>query len=327
MAVGKFLEENDSISHVLLYTFSMKHFSVTLATILSLASLPLPAPAASPLTVEIASPASTQTIPQGAQRVPMLTVTLNAGCSNDVTVNQMTLVHTGKGEESDIERVYALSNNRRVSRASTISGANQTVTLRFIRLKLAACTSQTFDVVADYAPTAASGGEHALMLKESSDIVSTTSEVTVIRQETTTRTTTPARTGTIDVSYPPLSGSVTFGAQRTVARINLEADNQSDHVITSIIFTNDGKARDEDLQNLKLFTSNEKQVGSTLKQLEGDLAAFVFDPPLLLEKNQTRSFVLKADVRASKRKTIRFVIEEPADITAVSGKQRGQKFQ
>ena len=43
---------------------------------------------------------------------------------------------------------------------------------------------------------------------------------------------------------------------------------------------------------------------------------FVLSPPLILKKNQTRLLELKADVRASRSRTIQLIIEEPGDIEA-----------
>jgi hypothetical protein len=58
------------------------------------------------------------------------------------------------------------------------------------------------------------------------------------------------------------------------------------------------------------------RVTPVLPSLEGDLAPFVFDPPLLLEHGNVYLIEVRADVRASRRRTIRLLVEEPEDVEA-----------
>ena len=50
--------------------------------------------------------------------------------------------------------------------------------------------------------------------------------------------------------------------------------------------------------------------------LDTDRVRLSFDPPFLLRRNEERLVELRADVLASRRKTIRIVLEEESDVEA-----------
>src|SRR3989344_4591837 len=74
---------------------------------------------------------SSGSMPIGAQRLPMLQVTLQASCDAAATVRTITVYHEGLGAVSDISRVYALEGATRVTRAAVLQRNAQTATLRF----------------------------------------------------------------------------------------------------------------------------------------------------------------------------------------------------
>src|SRR6185295_11827574 len=62
----------------------------------------------------------------------------------------------------------------------------------------------------------------------------------------------PSNGGTLTARLLPVNPRVSYGRIETVARIQLTADSKSAHLLRSITFTNQGSARDMDLQWLKL---------------------------------------------------------------------------
>jgi len=309
------------------YDEDMKHLAFLAASLLLGTSTAFAADAAPELTVLTSRP-SAGSIPRGAQRVPLLTITLNASCSADVTVDELRLHHAGLGNPEDITSLYATDGRMRLSRTTSFSGNNRTATLRLTRLTIERCTSKTVQIAADFSVSAENGGEHRAELKTVADIVAGDALVT-IKADTSGATlrTAPSTSGTITVSYPPLRSTVKYGNNRTLGRLKLEADNEDDHAISSITLTNEGKARDTDLQNLYLETSAGEKISGTLRKLDGDKAVFVFSEPFILEKNQARVLEVKGNVRAASKKTIRFEVEEASDIVSTIAKQRGQRFQ
>jgi hypothetical protein len=52
----------------------------------------------------------------------------------------------------------------------------------------------------------------------------------------------------------------------------------------------------------------------TVETLTGDHVRLTFDPPLLIHRNEVRMINLLADIRASRRRTVQLLIQEPSDI-------------
>ncbi|MDP7247685.1 MAG: hypothetical protein QF741_03625 [Candidatus Peribacteraceae bacterium] len=114
--------------------------------------------------------------------------------------------------------------------------------------------------------------------------------------------------GLIEVTYLPWLRRITYGPRRTVLRFSIKADEKNDHRIRAITLTNEGTARNFDLHNLSLPGSR------VVSYMSGNKVRIVFSPPLKLKKNQERLMTMKADIRASRRRTVKFVIKEPSDI-------------
>lgn len=274
------------------------------------------------LFVQGQSLAGTGSIPQGTQRVPMLTVTLSASCDGDITISSMQIQHRGKGDSSDILRIYAMDGNRRLSRSATFDDDAE-ATLRFRNWTLTACSSKTLKIFADISPNASAGAEHILSIVSNSAIEAGDASVSVSTVQSSEHTRlTPSSSGIISVSYPSLNTTVTYGSNRIVGRIRLSADTGDDHLIHAITLTNDGKARNADLTNIRLESSNRAVISSLAPFLDGETVRLTFDPPLLLGRNEEKVFLIKANVKASRRQTIRFLIEEPGDIESASANKR-----
>ena len=256
-------------------------------------------------------------VPKGAQRVPFLSLTLTAGCDGDVTVREVTVAHEGLGDSSDLSRVYVTDGRRRLTRGKTIDASDRTATLRFIpALFIKACESRALTVAADLSPDAASAGEHRLGVESASD-VQTEAAVRLSSQETApVATVRPKATGTVTARFLNLLQPLRFGNNRTLARFRLEADGESDQDIRAITLTNAGKATDGDLKNLRIQNRKGDVLTNTLAAMDGDLVRLTFDPPLRIGRNDDVLLELKGDAKASKRRTVRFVLEEPSDLEA-----------
>ncbi len=286
---------------------------ISSAVILSLLFLPVTSLAA------IATPTITATVtvppaasvPQGAQRVGMLNVSLKASCAADITISSFIVSHSGLGDVHDLSRLYVFNGLQRVSRGAVPSDyAPATLRLRSFTLK--ACQTTNLVVAADFSPTAAAGGEHRLSLRE---IVASAPVTIILSTAKTPLTVTPhVGASTISAVFLPIHTSVLYGSNRTVARLRLTNDGSDTQDITSMTLTNDGSARDSDLQHLTLYSSASETISDTLATLDGSTARLWLTTPLRLEAHEERMIELHADVRASRRKTIDFILEEPSDI-------------
>lgn len=264
------------------------------------------------LTVDAVSSRSA-TIPPGAQRVEMLVLEASADCSGDVSIETITVQRRGLGLNSDIASVYAVQRGKRISSSRTISNKDGTIPLNVQGLRIPACTNERISILADFTTNASAAGEHRLELQNIDAFGSTVRIQKRISTVNSTVRTSGRSVGTISVAYLKLNSRVRFGSRQVISRFTLSADTENNHSITAITFTNLGSASDADLQNIFIDFRN-RRVSQEVDQLDRDTVRIVFDPPQILEKNQTLSFSLRADVRASRSRTIQFLIEEESDI-------------
>lgn len=300
----------------------MKTFSLFLASALFFVGSSVSAKDAGTLTVTQTS-ISPSSVPLGATRVAIDRLDLRASCDAPVTVRSITVHHKGLGALTDITKVYAMEKNIRLSRGFVLQKPAATAILRIPRFTLKPCETRTVFIAMDLSATAVSGGEHVVSVLSATDIA-TDATVSLQSKDTPSVLVTPHNLGTVSYTEIPLSSkNVLFGKGRTLLRFSLKADGAQNQLIDAITFTNDGKATDNDLRNLAVFTSNGEQVSATTDAMDGSLARITFSTPLLLSKNATRVFQLRGDVTASRRRTIELTVEETSDIeshTQVSGR-------
>jgi hypothetical protein len=293
----------------------MYSFVAALFALLSLNAVPIRA-AAPALEVRTAQLAESS-IPTGAQRVSMLRVSLHASCDAEVVLRGITVHHHGLGAASDILRIYALLNGNRMTRGYAFDSALNTATLDLRARRIPACGFLDVIIAADFSSNAAAAGQHGISIDQASDIAAGGARIQAFLGSPVSRAQTIGpETGTVTAVMLPLLQKVSYGGGRTVARMRLRADSENDQEITSVTVTNDGSARDLDLQQLFVESSDGTRLSSVVEKMDGDRVHFVFPVSFVLMRNQEKLVVIKADVRGRARKTIKLVIEEPSDIAA-----------
>ncbi len=256
-------------------------------------------------------------LPRGATQVPFLTVDLSASCESDVEVQSIEITHRGLGRATDIESVYATENFRRVGRARRFDANAGKTRLVLPRFVIPRCTARRLVIRGDVSREADIAGEHAIVLSGPSDIASSAERVTLDATPDTVRVTTaPAAGGDITVNFLPLHSRLRYGTIATAARIQFSADNESDHVLRRILLTNEGTARNVDLQRLFLERSTGERVTRVAARMDGDRVALEFDPPFLLRRGTTVTLLLKGETFGSALRTVRFTLEEDGDLSA-----------
>lgn len=262
-------------------------------------------------------------VPQGAQRVPLLKVTLAADCAADVSVTELSVRHAGLGSARDLSRVYLMADGIRVSRGVVPSDRNAS-TLRLRSFTVPACESRIIIVTVDVSASAAPAGEHRLDLES----VTASAPVSIVSAAATTSSV-PRTTVTPSSFSPQVSAefltvhtSQLYGANRVLARVRLTNDGRRAAALTAITFTNDGKARDADLEDIALFASDGTRLTAEFSQLDGDRLRLEFEKAFVLQPSDEKVVELRGDVRASRRQTIDFEIEEPSDIEATEARGR-----
>lgn len=272
------------------------------------------------LTVDVSS-AHTGSVPPGTQRVEMLKLLLSADCSDDIPVQSISVQRRGLGANDDIAAVYVMHRNARISESRSISKRDGSVTINLRNLVIPACMAEEVSVHVDFAADAAIAGEHTFKLKALDAGKATVRIEERLGNFTRPSLTTGTPIGQISVEYLRLNERIRYGSRQRLARFTLTADSRDDHELHAITFTNNGSASDDDLQNLFIEFRNRK-ISTKATALSSDTVRLEFSPPFELQKNQTLQFSLRGDVRASRSRTIQFIIEEASDIEAAPKRGR-----
>jgi len=272
------------------------------------------------LTVDEQAPIVSSVAP-GSQRVEMLRLKLTSTCTADVPIHTIAVQRRGMGSNSDIKAIYALHRGRRISRSRTIARKDGSVDINLRRFRIAKCSSEDVLILADFSENASPAGEHRIELR-AVEAPNTLVRVEHRAGDFLRRTTGGRGVGQISVVYPKISTRIRYGTRQRVSRFSLNADSQDNHLIRAITFTNKGSANDDDLKNLFVEFRN-RAISEVIPEMYGDSVRIPFTPPFLLRKGHKLSFAVRADVRAGRSRTIRFVIEEPSDVEADVSLGRG----
>ncbi len=274
------------------------------------------------LTVSVDEMPVLGSVPQGALRIPFMTLNLSASCESDIKIQSLSVRHTGLGQASDISAVYAVSGYRRVSRAARFD--NIRATLRFMTpFVVPKCSALQLQILGDMSQTATVAAEHGLAFIDAAPVQSSAKQVTVTTMDSTIRVlATPTNGGTITVRLLPISSRLSYGHIQTVARLQLTADSRSAHLLKSVEFTNTETARDMDLQWMQLETPSGKVLSPPLPRMHAYKAKLLFDPTYILSAGETIVLNLKAEVRGGQSKKVDFEIEEPSDLETLPYRER-----
>lgn len=261
------------------------------------------------------------TVPKGANGVAMLSLDLKASCEDDVEIDNLTILHEGFGQTSDIAGVYVAVDGARQSRRRSIDSEDQTAEVRFITpLVVQKCETVTLDVVADFNSSATVSGEHNLVVELPSDISSNAKSVDGnFPLRGNTFKVAAVTSGQVDATYRTVSpDEVKVGETATpLARFELEADAVEDQTIYSITMEQAGTASDADVANLKVRRVDGTVISNTVASLVGDRATFVFDPPLTIKQGDSVTLEVVGDIVGGASDTVILQFEETSDIFAV----------
>ena len=286
-----------------------------------------PVTAAQSLEVVAQPVARASAVPPGAQRVPMMTLRMTNVGDADADVRAVTLYRRGAGAAADIDGVYAMQGSQRLTPHAVI-GRTGKVSLR-LRPSLTVRPGETIsvDVLADFSTSASPASEHSLLLRSAADIDAADAPV-VVR---TVADAVPTRTGgaaaaSVSVEFLRLTEKVRYGQNRVVARLRLSAQASDDQLLRRIVLTNEGSADGQDIRDIVLETSRGDRIAgpSQLRERTGAKGTvdLVLQPPLYLGAGDSINLDVRASVLGSARRTIRFVVDEPSDVTVESASRR-----
>lgn len=264
---------------------------------------------------------SADTVPQGAVGVVMLSADLTASCDDAVVISELTVLHEGFGEESDITGVYAAMDGARLTRERSINSQDQVATLRFQEpLTIAACRTETIDIVADFDTGLTSGAEHNFAIELPSDFQSNARDVEgnfPVRGNTFRLA--AVSVGEIEFTYRSVTPSTTEVGEEgeVLGKFELDADSTEDQTVYSITMEQNGGVSDGDVANLKIRRTDGTVLTNTVATTTSDYATFVFDPPFTILEGNSITLEIVGDVIGGAGETVSFDLEEESDLFAV----------
>lgn len=260
-------------------------------------------------------------VPKGAVGVTMLSMDLTASCDDAVSIEELTVLHEGFGDQGDVEGVYASVNGARISRKRTIDSKDQTAQIHLKSpLTVAACKTVTVDIVADFASTSTTSAEHNLAVELPSDFTGNAKQVTgnfPLRGNTFRVAAVSA--GTLSVSYRSVSpDKIQVGDKQVViGKFEVSANSVEDQTLYSATVQQNGSVHDGDLANLKVRRSDGTVVTNTVATTTNDFATFVFDPPFTVLQGDKITLEVVADIVGGANQNILMHFEEDGDVFSV----------
>jgi len=260
-------------------------------------------------------------VPRGAVGVVLASIDLTASCDDSVVISEMTILHEGFGDESDIDGVYAAMDGGRISRKRTIDSEDQTADLRFTTpLTIPACDTKTLDIVADFNSTATVSGEHNLAVELPSDFQSNALDVEgnfPIRGNTFRVA--AITSGTVTVSYRTVSpDEVDVGdTAKVIGKFELSANSVEDQTIYSVTLEQNGSGSDGDIRNIHLRRTDGTVLTNKAVETVGDFVTLVFDPPFTILEGDKITMEVIADIESGAGDTLVMHFEESSDLFAV----------
>lgn len=264
---------------------------------------------------------SGDTVPKGAVGVVMTSLDLTADCQDDVWIDEITVLHEGFGDESDIDGLYLAMDGGRISRKRTLDSQDQTASLRLSDpLMVEACESLTVDIVADFATDADTASEHNIAVELPSDIQSNArdTEGTFPLRGNTFRVAS-VTAGTLSVTYRTVSpDQVEVGDEGVVVgKFELSANSVEDQTVYSATLEQNGTAGDGDIQNIHITRTDGTVLTNSVVSTTGDFVTLTFDPPFTILEGDKITLEVRADITGGAGDNVIMHFEEDSDIFAV----------
>ena len=265
-----------------------------------------------------ATPASS-TIPQKASSVELLAFDLTAA-DDDVTVSQIVITRGGVGQVGDWDALYLYNGSSRLTTGRTLNADTNTATFA-INLLVAAGTTTTLRLVGDVAQAGVgASNQHYFYVASAGDVTTNAQSVagdfpTVGNTFTMGGNTTFVNTLTVStgsaISQPQIGAM-----DAEISSFKLQAGSTNDIALHQISVTQNGTLATSKMVNLKLLRGTDEV--ATVAGFDGDRATFVLDTPYVIQKGQSKTFYIHADIEGGRTTdTVQLYLDENTDITAI----------
>jgi hypothetical protein len=259
-------------------------------------------------------------LPLSATGVEFAVFDVTAG--EEGTINSMTWLRVGVGDDSDFSNVYLYEGDNRLTTGKSVSADSQEVQFNNLGLDFSAGETRTFRLLADIAAsgTASAGDVNAFKLTA----VDATVDVDGIGFTGKAYSLASSSSGTLTIATSTTPSSPNIGqVQAEIQTLKLTASSTEDIVVKRLALTNAGSASLSGMSNFGLWRGADEVAAATVS---GDVITFIFDSDgYEIQKGESKTFSVKADLSGSgtlkANETVELYLDETADLYGV-----GQSF-
>jgi hypothetical protein len=258
-------------------------------------------------------------LPRNATGVNMVKFDLRNSGSSAMTVDSLTVRRQGLGVAGDIAKVYVYEGNDRLTTDRSINATSNEATFSGLNLTLAAGETKSLWIAADIANTTVGNVNNLSIVSVNAGSIMAAG----LPVSGPSFTWTGATVGGVTVDKNALTTKPKAGQNGAkLVEFKLTAAVE-DILINKVALYYNGTVSRTNISNLVL-----KQAGLTVASVSGlstkDQATFVFSNPFSIEKGNSRTFEVFADIGGSARSTenVSFYVDQPADIGSI-GKTYG----
>ena len=269
-----------------------------------------------------------QVAPIGATSIELMRFNLSAAADGAATISDITVMRNGVGAAADWSNLYLYEGATRLTSGKSVNSTTQKAQFNNLGLTVAAGSTRTLSLRGDSCTTtgslctaSATAGDVHYFTLASADVVTTATLTGSFPLVSSATTIGSAAAGTITIAENgSLSGPAVGDANASVAQFTLAAGSAENVVINRLALYQAGSINNGYLSNFKLY-QGATQLGSTVASISSK-SLIIFDlatAPYTLDKNQTRTFTVKADISTSARDgdTSKIYLDQASDLYAV----------
>lgn len=257
--------------------------------------------------------------PKAASNVPFLAFNITAPASGAVRVDSIIVHRAGAGAPGDFDNVYLYEGDTRLTTGRSVNSSSNNAEFHSLNLNVNAGQTRTIWVTADMSTNAGAGNQNYFEIVSASSVVGSASVAGAFPIRGNAVSVAAAQAGTVTLDNPIDGTNPKVGeTNRNLGSFRITASSTEDVEVKRIALFQAGSVSRSALTNLRLM-----HVGQTVASVSGvndkDLAVFVFNPPFLIEKGNSRTFEIWTDIAAGAKNndTIKFYVDEATDVLAV----------
>lgn len=258
------------------------------------------------------------TVPKSATAVEMLGLEFTAG-GDDVELSSLVVQRNGVGATSDFSNLYFFHGSERIGSGRSISTDTNLATFSGLNLTVEQGETEMVWIKADFSSSATASNQNYLSIESADDVESDAADVDGdFPLAGPSFTVGGATAGTITIEKNSTVSNPTIGeTDAEIADFKLTASNE-DMELEQIALAFKGSISQDGATNFQLLQNGEV-LATTDDVNNDDLFTFDLDTPFTIEKGDSRTFSVTAEVtsKADADDTVKVYLDENTDLVAI----------